>query len=298
MANLKEIKDRIATVESTQQTTSAMKMISASKLRKAQMILQHLRPFSNKLHNIMLQTVQEGDTTFRSPFVQIRKPEKVLLIVVTSNSGLCGAFNQIVLKTALNHIKKKYLTNPEVKEISVMCFGKKAVEFFAKQPYKVVGNHINVMAHLNYDELDKIVEDLLQSYKNQTYDLVDMISNRFVNAVAYQTVVRQKLPYNIDEMITEDLHLPSSDFYLYTPDKDTVVHNIIPISIKVRTYMHLSESVTAEYAARMTSMHKATENAIVLQKDLKLRYNKARQAAITSEIIEITTGANALNAQK
>jgi F-type H+-transporting ATPase subunit gamma len=296
MPNLKEIKNRIATVESTQQTTAAMKMISASKLRKAQLTLQHLRPFSNKLHHIMLQTAQDGDTTIRSPFTEIRKPEKVLLIVVTSNSGLCGAFNAIVLKTALNHIKTKYLTNPDVKEISIMCFGKKAVEFFAKHSYKVVANHIDLMAHLNYDELDKIVEnDLLQAYKNNTYDLVDMVSNRFVNAVVYQTVVRQKLPYNMEEMAVKNL--PPSDHYLYMPDKNTVIHNIIPMSIKIRTFMHLSESITAEYAARMTAMHKATENAIILQKELKLRYNKARQAAITSEIIEITTGANALAAQ-
>jgi F-type H+-transporting ATPase subunit gamma len=297
MASLKEIKTRIASVESTQQTTAAMKMISASKLRKAQLTLHHLRPFSDKLHRLMLQTAQGGDVALRSPFSDIRKPEKVLLIVVTSNSGLCGAFNQIALKTAMNHIKTKYLTNPDVKEISIMCFGKKAAEFFAKQPYKVVANHIDLMAHLNYDELEKTVEkDLLQAYKNHTYDLVDMVSNRFVNAVTYQTVVRQKLPYNMEEMCTKDL--PPSDTYLYMPDKNTVVHNIIPMSIKIRTYMHLSESITAEYAARMTSMHKATENAIILEKELKLRYNKARQAAITSEIIEITTGANALAAQQ
>jgi F-type H+-transporting ATPase subunit gamma len=294
MANLKEIKNRISTVQATQQTTAAMKLISASKLRKAQSILLTLRPFSDNLHRIMLQTVQDGDINYRSPFTEIRKTEKVLLIVVTSNSGLCGAFNTIVLKTAMNHIKTKYLKNPDIKEISIMCFGKKAAEFFAKQPYKVVANYVDFMAHLNYEECDEIVENLLQSYKNHTYDLVDMVSNRFVNAVVYKTVVRQKLPYNLEEMAIKDL--PASDFFLYTPDKNTVIHNIIPLSIKVRTYMHLSESVTAEYAARMTSMHKATENAIVLQKELTLRYNKARQAAITSEIIEITTGANALKA--
>jgi len=296
MANLKEIKDRIASVESTQQTTAAMKMISASKLRKAQLVLQHLRPFSNKLHRTMLQTAQDEKTNVQSPFLKKRKPEKVLLIVVTANSGLCGGFNTIVLKTAMNQIKTKYLKNPDVKEISIMCFGKKAAEFFAKQPYKVVANHIECMAHLNYDEVEKIVEELLQSYKKQTYDLVDMVSNRFVNAVVYETVVRQKLPYNLEEMAVKDL--PPSEHFLYAPDKDTVIHNIIPLSIKVRTFMHLSESITAEYAARMTSMHKATENAIILQKELKLRYNKARQAAITSEIIEITTGANALAAQQ
>jgi F-type H+-transporting ATPase subunit gamma len=293
MANLKEIKNRILSVESTQQTTAAMKLISASKLRKAQLILLQLRPFSNKLHRIMLQTVQDGDTNFRSPFTEIRKPEKVLLIVVTSNSGLCGAFNSVVLKTAMNHIKTKYLTNPDVKEISIMCFGKKAAEFFAKQPYKIVANYTDFMGHLNYEEHDKIVENLLQSYKDHAYDLVDMVSNRFVNAVVYETVVRQKLPYNIEEMAIKDL--PPSDYYLYMPDKDTVIHNIIPLSIKVRTYMHLSESLTAEYAARMTSMHKATESAIQIQKDLKLRYNKARQASITNEIIEITNAANALS---
>jgi F-type H+-transporting ATPase subunit gamma len=293
MANLKEIKNRIASIESTQQTTSAMKLISAAKLRKAQLILLQLRPFSNKLHRLMLQAAQDGDINLRSPFSEIRKPEKVLLIVVTSNSGLCGAFNSVVLKAAMNHIKTKYLTNPDVKEISIMCFGKKAAEFFAKQPYKVVANYIDFMAHLNYDEHSKIVENLLQSYKNHTYDLVDMVINRFVNAVVHETVVRQKLPYNMEEMTIKDL--PPSDYYLYMPDKDTVIHNIIPLSIKVRTYMHLSESLTAEYAARMTSMHKATESAILLQKDLKLRYNKARQAAITNEIIEITNAANALN---
>jgi len=293
MANLKEIKNRIATVESTQQTTAAMKMISASKLRKAQIILQHLRPFSDKLHNIMLQTVGDGDTMLRSPFLEIRKPEKVLLIVVTSNSGLCGAFNTIVLKTAMNHIKAKYLTNPNVKEISIACFGKKAVEFFAKQPYKVVENHIELMAHLNYDEYDKIAEGWLESYKNHTYDLVEMVSNEFVNAVTYKTMVRRRLPFNINTFVVGD---SSSEHFFYMPEKNTVIHNVIPLSFKIRAYMRLAESVAAEYAARMTSMHKATENAIVLQKELKLRYNKARQAAITSEIIEITTGANALNA--
>ena len=294
MANLKEIKNRIATVESTQQTTAAMKMISASKLRKAQLILQRLRPFSDKLHHIMVQTIQNGDVLLHSPFLEERKPEKVLLMVVTSNSGLCGAFNTVVLKAAMNHIKTKYLANPDVKEISVMCFGKKAMEFFAKQPYHVVGNHIELMAHLDYETYDKIAEDLLQSYKNHTYDLVEMVSNEFVNAVNYKTKVRRRLPFNIQECPVVGTE---SDYFLYLPDKNTVVHNIIPVSFKVRAYMRLAESVTAEYAARMTSMHKATENAIMLQKELKLRYNKARQAAITSEIIEITTGANALAAQ-
>ncbi|MDR2906655.1 MAG: ATP synthase F1 subunit gamma [Bacteroidales bacterium] len=292
MANLKEIKNRIATVASTQQTTAAMKLIAASKLRKAQLSLLHLRPFSNKLHEVMLQTVQDGDTHLRSPFLEVRKPEKVMLMVVTSNSGLCGAFNTGVLKAAMHHIQTNYLTNPDVKEISIMCFGKKAVEFFAKQPYKVVANHIEFMNHIDYDKFDKIAEDLLQSYKNHTYDLIDMVSNLFVNAGVYETVVRQKLPYDIEEVKVSDL-LP--DYYIYAPDKDSVVHNIIPISFKVRTYMRFAESVAAEYAARMTSMHKATENAIQLQKELKLRYNKARQAAITNEIIEITNGANALN---
>jgi F-type H+-transporting ATPase subunit gamma len=294
MPNLKEIKNRIATVESTQQTTAAMKLISAAKLRKAQQILHHLRPFSDRLHQIMLQTVQDGDVLLRSPFLQVRKPQKVLLIVVTSNSGLCGAFNSTVLKTAMSHIKKKYLTNPDIKEVSIACFGRKAVEFFAKQPYKVVGRYIEIMSHLDYKEYDKISENWLQAYKNNTYDLVEMVCNEFVNAVTYKTMVRRRLPFNIGgEAVIDEI---PSDYFLYTPDKDTVTHNIIPMSFKVRSYMRLAESVTAEYAARMTAMHKATENAIVLQKELKLRYNKARQAAITSEIIEITTGANALMA--
>jgi len=293
MANLKEIKNRISTVESTQQTTAAMKMISASKLRKAQLMLLHLRPFSDKLHNIMMHTVRDGDTMLHSPFLEVRKPEKVLLIVVTSNSGLCGAFNTIVLKTAMNHIKTKYLTNPDVKEISIACFGKKAVEFFAKQPYNVVENHIDLMANLTYDEYDKIAENWLQAYKEHQYDLVEMVSNEFVNVVNYKTMVRRRLPFNIESFVVEKA---TSDHFLYAPDKETVIHNLIPQSFKIRAFMRLAESITAEYAARMTAMHKAMENAIVLQKELKLRYNKARQAAITSEIIEITTGANALNA--
>jgi F-type H+-transporting ATPase subunit gamma len=293
MANLKEIKNRIATVESTQQTTAAMKMISASKLRKAQLTLQHLHPFSDKLHHMMLQAVEDGDTISSSPFLNVRKPENVLLIVTTSNSGLCGAFNTVVLKTALTHIKTKYLTNPDIKEISIACFGKKTVEFCAKQPYKVVENHIDFMAHLNYLEFDEIAENWLQSYKNNRYDLVEMVSNEFVNAVTYKTTIHQKLPFNLNDIVVHDF---VRNYVVYTPDKDTVVHNLIPMSFKVRTYMRFAESITAEYAARMTSMHKATENAIVLQKELKLRYNKARQASITNEIIEITTGANALNA--
>jgi len=295
MANLKEIKNRIASVASTQQTTSAMKLISASKLRKAQLVLLHLRPFSNKLHQAMLQTVQDGNTVFRSPFLMARRVEKVLLMVVTSNSGLCGAFNTVVLKKAMTHIKTNYLTNPDIKEISIMCFGKKAADFFAKQPYKVVANHIEFMNDLNYDEYNAIAEDLLQSYKNKTYDLVDMVSNMFVNAGVYETIVRQRLPFNIPEIAFGDL---PSDNYIYYPVKDDVVHNIIPMSFKLRAYMRFVESLTAEYASRMTAMHKATESAIQLQKDLKLRYNKARQAAITNEIIEIINSANALNAGK
>ncbi len=294
MANLKEIKNRIATVESTQQTTSAMKLISASKLRKAQVALQQLRPFSDKLHGIMQQIAQDGDAHLYSPFLIARKPEKVLLMVVTSNSGLCGAFNAIVLKAATLHIQKYYDTNPDVKEISIMCFGKKAVEFFAKKQYKVVANHIDFMSGLHYEECDRIAEDLLQAYKNGTYDLVEMVSNEFINAAVYDTTVRQQLPYEIE--ISEEKELPS-DYFIYAPDKEKVIHNIIPLSFKVRTYTRFAESIAAEYAARMTSMHKATENAIQLQKELKLRYNKARQAAITNEIIEITNGANALKGE-
>ena len=292
MANLKEIKTRIATVESTQQTTSAMKLISASKLRKAQATLLQLRPYSDHLHRIMLQTLQDGETKLRSPFLDLRKPEKVLLIVVTSNSGLCGGFNTAVLKAAMDHIKCFYLTNPQVKEISIICFGKKAADFFAKQPYKVVANYSDLMNNLNYEEYDKIAEGWLQDYKNHVYDYVDMVCNEFVNAVVYKTMIRRRLPFFIKEEEIRDLE--SIKGCLYSPDKDSVVHNLIPLAFKVRSYMRLVESLTAEYAARMTAMHKATESAIQIQKDLKLRYNKVRQAAITNEIIEITNAANAL----
>ena len=292
MATLKEIKTRIASVESTRKTTSAMKLISAVKLRKTQRILQHLKPFSADLRHMVRQTVHDGDFKFHSPLLDVRKPEKVLLIVVTSNTGLCGAFNTVVLKKALNHIKKNYENNPDIKEISIACFGRKAVEFFAKQPYNVVENHIEFMANLDYDTYDKIADGWFQAFKDKTYDLVEMCSNEFVNAVTYKTNVRQRLPFNIVKpVLAEDEYPPYKMFY--TPDKNRVVNKIIPMSFKIRTYMRLIESVAAESAARMTSMHKATESAIVLQKDLQLRYNKARQAAITREIIEITTGAEA-----
>jgi len=295
MASLKEIKTRIATVESTRKTTSAMKLISSVKLRKTQRALQHLRPFSEELRQMIRQTVQEGDKIY-SPALDVRKPEKVLLIVVTSNSGLCGAFNALVLKAAMNHIKTKYETNTDTKEISIACFGKKAVDFFAKHSYNVVENHIDFITHLDYDEYHKISERWFEAYKDGTYDLIEMVSNEFINAVTYKTRVRQRLPFNIEKPdVSEDEYPPYRMFY--TPNKDAVVQKMIPMSFKVRTYMRLVEAVASENAARMTAMHKATESAEVLKKDLNLRYNKARQAAITREIIEITTGAEANNTQ-
>ena len=291
MANLKEIKNRISTVESTQQTTSAMKLIAASKLRKAQTVLQHLRPFVKKLHGIVLQTVEDGDTISRSPYLEVRKPEKVLLMVMTSNSGLCGAFNTAVLKAAVLHIQTYYLTNPDIKEISIMCFGKKAVEFFSKQPYNVVANHIDIMNNLNRQEIAVIGEGMLQAYRDHTYDLIELVSNVFVNAAVYETVARQVLPYNIAETVADEQF---NDYYIYQPTKDEVINAIIPMSLKARLYIRFADSIAAEYAARMTAMHKATENAVQLQKELNLRYNKARQAAITNEIIEIVNSANAL----
>ena len=296
MANLKEIKNRIATVASTEQTTSAMKMISASKLRKVQTVLQSLRPYSQKLHSAVLHTVQDGDTISHSEFLQPRKVERVLLMVVTSNSGLCGAFNTLALKSALYHIRSYYLTNPDIKEISIMCFGKKAVEFFAKHDYKVVANHIDFMNHLNRETCNTLAEDLLKAYKDGTYDLIDLVSNVFVNAGNYQTAVFQKLPYNIEE--TVPVQHPTHDHYIYEPHKSHVIQTMVPMSFKARLYLRFADSLAAEYAARMTAMHKATENAVQLQKELKLRYNKARQAAITNEIIEIINSANALNAVK
>lgn len=296
MPSLKEIKNRIASVASTQQTTSAMKLISASKLRKAQLTLQQLRPYAGKLNQIMQQIIQDGETHPKSPFLEVRKPKNVLLIVVTSNSGLCGAFNTTVLKAAMTHIQNYYLANPEVKNISICCFGKKAAEFFAKKSFTVVENHIEIMSRLSFEECDQIAEKLLQDFKNHTYDLIEMVSNDFVNAAVYETAARQQLPYETEE--PEENEKKPTDYYFYSPNKEAVIHNIIPISFKVRFYTRFAESIAAEYAARMTSMHKASENASQLQKELKLHYNKVRQASITNEIIEITNGANALKTVK
>jgi F-type H+-transporting ATPase subunit gamma len=282
MANLKELRRRITSVGSTMKITSAMKMVSASKLKKAQDAIQSMRPFSQKLTEI-LQKLSANLNTEENPYAQQREVNKVLLVVLTSNRGLCGGFNSSVIKAAYSRMNQL-----KGAEVEVFAVGKKAVDSF-KRTKNVVQNETDVWNDLSFEKTNVFAEEIMQGFIDGKWDRVELVYNQFRNAAVQIVQTEQFLPIVIPQSENSD----NTD-YIFEPSKERIIEMVIPVSLRTQFYKAFTDSQASEHGARMTAMHKATDNAKDLQSRLKLEYNKARQAAITNEILEIVSGANAL----
>jgi F-type H+-transporting ATPase subunit gamma len=285
MANLKEIRNRITSVSSTMQITSAMKMVSAAKLKKAQDAITAMRPYANKLTELLQSLSATLDSDSGSVYSEQREVKKVLLVVITSNRGLCGAFNSNIIKAA-NHLINNDYRNAEVQ---IVAIGKKANDAFKKSG-KLLANKSDIFNDLTFNNAADIAQSLMDLFTNQKADKIELVYNQFKNAATQIVMTEQFLPIfppQADANVNLD--------YIFEPSKLEIVEALIPKSLKTQIYKAIRDSFAAEHGARMTAMHKATDNATELRDQLKLTYNKARQAAITNEILEIVGGAEALN---
>ncbi|WP_218597957.1 ATP synthase F1 subunit gamma [Polaribacter sp. NJDZ03] len=286
MANLKEIRNRITSIKSTMQITSAMKMVSAAKLKKAQDAITAMRPYSSKLTELLQNLSATLDSDAGGVYSTQREVSKVLIVVVTSNRGLCGGFNSSITKTVIKTIKEKYSTV----EVDLFAIGKKGGDVLTKQ-FNIVTSRNDIFDDLTFDNVALVAERLMELYAEGTYDKIELIYNQFKNAATQIPQVEQFLPIKPIEGV--DVDAVSSE-YIYEPSKLEIVEALIPKSLKTQLYKAIRDSFASEHGARMTAMHKATDNATDLRDDLLLTYNKARQAAITNEILEIVGGAEAL----
>ena len=285
MANLKEIRNRISSVQSTMQITSAMKMVSAAKLKKAQDAITAMRPYAEKLTEILQHLSSSIDTELAGAYTEQRDVNRVLLVVITSNRGLCGGFNANVIKET-RLLLQKY----QGKQVDLFCIGKKGHDTLKKSA-QVIANHSSVFDQLTFDHVATLAEDLMEKFTSGQYDKIELVYNQFKNAATQIVQTEDFLPL----APMKEVKVAPAD-YIYEPSQEEIVLTLIPKSLKTQLYKAISDSFAAEHGARMTAMHKATDNATALRNQLKLTYNKARQAAITGEILEIVGGAEALNA--
>ena len=283
MANLKEIRNRIGSVSSTMQITSAMKMVSAAKLKKAQDAITAMRPYADKLTELLQNLSATLDADSGSKYSEQREIKNVLLVAITSNRGLCGAFNSNIIKQA-NLVAERYDAN-----VSVVAIGKKANDALSKN-FEVISNQSAVYDDLTFDNVAEIAEMLMEKFESKAVDKIEIIYNKFKNAATQEIMTEQFLPIEPLEGGTN-----TNLDYIFEPSKEEIVETLIPKSLKTQLFKAIRDSFASEHGARMTAMHKATDNATELRDQLKLTYNKARQAAITNEILEIVGGAEALN---
>ena len=290
MANLKEVRNRISSVISTQQITKAMKMVSASKLRRAQDAIVMMRPYATKLREIMENISGSLEGNAGGQFSVVRPIQKVLLIAISSNRGLCGAFNTNINRTINRLIREKYSVQAKTGNLKVLAIGKKASDFFSKQKQNYAGHHNDVYSNLNFETVSNIAESVMSQFAAGEYDCVELVYNQFKNAAVQLVMNEQLLPIAPSQTKSKQVN-----DYIFEPAKEELVQQLIPKAVKVQLYKAVLDSHASEHGARMTSMSKATDNAGDILKELKLSYNKARQAAITGEILEIVAGAEALN---
>lgn len=293
MANLKEVRNRIISVGSTMQITSAMKMVSASKLRRTQNTIIALRPYSSLLTEVIGKIMSQDNNLSNSEYGSREKLDKVLLLVLTSNKGLCGGFNSNVIK-ATNARIVELLSKDNNINIEVFCFGRKSNEFFHKQKnIGIYSSNIEIWDDFSFDNVSKIGGDLMKEFKKGRFDRIEIIYNQFVNAATQ--IIKNEVFLPIQPVSNNEIIHNSLDNIIFEPSFEEVKNNILPQSLKNQIYKCFLDSFASEHGSRMTAMHMATDNAQNLLKDLKLSYNKARQAAITNEIIEISSGSEALN---
>lgn len=292
MANLKEVRNRITSVTSTQQITNAMKMVSAAKLKRATNAIVQLRPYANKLREI-LSNVSSSVKESNSPFTVDREPNKVLIVLISSNRGLAGAFNANAIKTANKLIADKYADQFAKGNVSILSIGKKGYDFFQRRSFQFFDNQSELFNDLSFDNTATICENIMKQFEKGKFDRVELVYNQFRNAVVQFPVSEQLLPLLPAEQADKNEGVEVD--YIIEPSKEEIVKELIPKTIKIQLYKAVLDSHASEHGARMTAMDKATENAGELINELKLSYNQARQAAITTELTEIVSGAAALS---
>lgn len=290
MSGLKEVRNRIVSVNSTKQITSAMKMVSAAKLKKAQDAIVQMRPYAEKLTEILSNLSSSLDTT-EGVYSQQREVKNVLIVAITSNRGLCGGFNSSVVKHVNRLISNEYSGNT----VTVLSVGKKAFDAFKKTEHNIKGrafqrNYNHIYDNLNFESVSELAQTIMDSYAENQFDRIVLVYNAFKNAATQILTTEQFLPIQPSVEAAD-----SNNDYIFAPSKEEIVTELVPKALKTQLYKAILDSNASEHGARMTAMHKATDNASELLKELRLTYNKARQASITKEILEIVGGAEALN---
>lgn len=291
MANLKEIRTRVSSVITTRQITSAMKMVSAAKLRKSQDAIIQMRPYAQALQQILTDVAQNTESEELELFKAKREVKKALFILITSNKGLCGAFNSSISKKLISDLNESYPELWKSGNIDIYCIGKKGAEFLRSKNITASEINIELAEKPNYTEIRCLALNFIDQYLKGDYDLISIYYNQFKNAATQEAVAEQFLPFVLPEM---DIMSERRYDYILEPSKERIISGMIPKSLKIKLFKALLDSNASEQGARMTAMHKATDNASELIRSLQLEYNKARQAAITNEILEIVGGAEAL----
>ena len=298
MANLKEVRTRIESVNSTKQITSAMKMVAASKLRKSQNAILALRPYAERFSEMLAQSTDNSQQT--TVFFENRETEKILIIPLSSNKGLCGVFNANVIRATMNLIKDEYQTYLDDNKLDILCIGSKVEDALKFKKYPVIGNENVLLDDLTYDNAAAFAERLMKDYQDKKYDKIIFVYNQFKNAATQVLVTEQFLPISgqqsaVSGQLSAVSHQQDQGIeFIFQPNKEEILTTMIPKSLKLQVYKILLDSFASEQGARMISMTQATDNATELLKELNLTYNKARQSAITNELVEIVSGADAL----
>jgi len=288
---LKEVRNRIKSVSSTQQITKAMKMVSAAKLRRAQDAILQMRPYAQKLQEMLSNIVSSTAADMELPLAAERPTERILFIVITSDRGLCGAYNSNVIKTARNIINEKYAAQNAKGNVAILPIGKKGYEYFSRYGYKVIDKYWDLFANLSFDSVRAAAVYAQEAFLNKEYDRVELVYSQFKNAATQAFVSEQYLPIPKVEKATGNTK--ETDF-IFEPSKETLVLELMPKILNTQVYKAVLDANASEHGARMTAMDKASENANELLRNLKISYNRARQAAITTELTEIVSGAAAL----
>ena len=294
MPSLKEVRNRIVSVNSTQQITKAMKMVSAAKLRRATDAIVQMRPYSQKLTEMIATVSANAEGASENPYTVVREINKVLIIVVTSDRGLCGAFNTNVGKMTVSLINEKYAAQQASGNVEILAIGKKGGEYLARRGYNVNTKFVDIYTRLSFAAVREAAEEAMNGFANGKYDVVEVVYNQFKNVATQILTAEQMLPVvEKKEVATKNV---SSVNYIFEPSEEEIINELMPKALKLQVYKAVLESNASEHGARMTAMDKATDNAGELLKELKLQYNRSRQAAITNEILEIVGGAEALAA--
>ena len=290
MSGLKEIRTRITSIKTTRQVTSAMKMVSAAKLKKAQDAILQIRPYANKLQEILVSISSSIEDHGEIAYTQYREPEKILVVLISSNRGLCGGFNLNIAKKAVEMVHNRYSLQHQLEEVDFFCIGKQGERQVKIRGMKVVNSNHELFDHLDFNHVSTIAEQLMYAFVSGTYDRVELVYNQFLNAAVQINATEQFLPVEIEEVKGQRQYYD----YIFEPSKEYIIQELIPRILKMQFHKALLDSNAAEHGARMTAMHQATDNATELLRDLTLQYNKVRQASITGEILEIVSGAEAL----